>query len=1029
MSEKEKLEQAIAALEAQRSILGDEAVNTSISALREKLNSLEVRKTTEEQRKQVTVLFADISGFTAMSEKLDAEEVTGLINELWNRLDKTIIGHGGIIDKHIGDNVMALWGTAAARENDPERAVRAALSMQKEIEKLYEERKTGSAGLRLRIGINTGPVLLGKMGTTGEYTAMGDTVNTASRLEGKAPVGGILISHDTYRHIRGIFNVDKAQPIEVKGKSEPVRAYIVKGAKPRSFTMSSRGVEGIETRMVGRETELGILKNAFKDVIGTNTLRVVSIVGEAGIGKSRLLYEFENWLEIIPESVLYLKGRAAPEMQDVHYGIIRDMFAFRFKILESDSADTVREKLHAAISGAIGPDRTDVVGYFLGFDIQSDAVENLVGSSSFAQIATADLAMCLKWLINRPAVLFMEDIHWADNGSVKLLEQMAVSLEKFPLLIVTLARPSFYDRHPEWLKNMPWSTVMNLSLLSREDSGILVREILQKVDNIPEKLQKIIVEGAEGNPYYLEELIKMLLDDGVIVRGETWRIEPGRLENVNVPPTLTGVLQARLDSLPRNEKLILQRASVVGRLFWEAAVVMLESGALDENDEIPSLLDAVSKKELVFKRDRSAFEGTREYIFKHAILRDVTYETVLLKLRKIYHSRTASWLEQNMKERASEFLSLIARHYELAGETEKAADYLIRWSDDLYMVSAFNDAISALDRALAMLPEGDDIRKAGIHVKLGVAYRQISNYPEARKYSASGADLAEQAGDLRLKSEALCGVGWGYMGEGNYDSAEKHLREALNLAREYSYSDGIANAAHHLGDIAYRRGNTDEAGKFAEEALPIFRTNGDRQGEARTLRVMGFAELLKKNYDGAVEFHRKSKDICEETGDRWGIATAYINMGESIRKDGRFEEAVEYFKLAIPIAEEVGTPLSILICHLNIGSVYAEIGEAGLARHHLQKSITESYQIGALAITLEGLVAIALLHVKAGEHEKAARLIGFIESHPSFNAEIKQYSDAALKKIPAVIDSGELNRLKEEGRTTDINDLIASVSS
>src|SRR5512141_310435 len=301
MNEIQSLQQAIAWFESQRERLTDTThIDLALAALREKLLALEADSLdahTRQQRKQVTVLFADVSNFTPMAEMLDPEEVSGVIDGLWSRLDQAILDQGGRIDKHIGDAVMALFGAPTAREDDPERAVRAALQVQNEVESWKQEfvdsgshLQAQALGLRLRIGINTGPALIGTIGTTSEYTAIGDTVNLASRVETSAPAGAILMSHNTYRHVRGIFDVKALEPISVKGKSEPVQVYLVNGIRPRSFRVTTRGVEGIQTRTIGRESELAELQSAFHTTVTETKAHLINIVAEAGTGKSRLLY-------------------------------------------------------------------------------------------------------------------------------------------------------------------------------------------------------------------------------------------------------------------------------------------------------------------------------------------------------------------------------------------------------------------------------------------------------------------------------------------------------------------------------------------------------------------------------------------------------------------------------------------------------------------------------------------------------------------------------------------------------------------
>jgi len=744
MTEREQLEQAIAQLEAQRATLGDGVVDASIAALHDKLAALE---RTLEQRKQATILFADVSGYTAMSETMDAEEVSEVMNALWQRMDAAIVEHGGRIDKHTGDGVMALWGVDTARESDPERAIRAALAMQAAL----AEFKAGH-DINMRIGLSTGPVLLGTVGTTGEFSVIGDTVNLASRLEGAAPTGGVLISHDTYRHVRGLFDVLEQKPIQVKGKARPVQTYVVQRAKPRAFRLSTRGVAGIETRMVGRDAELIMLQNMYRDATEDAEVQVVTVVGDAGVGKSRLLYEFEKWIELLPEQVWRFEGRATPETEARPYGLIRRMFAHRFEILDSDSAAEVREKFRAGMAASLNSDQADLVGQLLGLDFSaSPAVQARLGRESFGEQATAHLVEYLQDRARGPMVIILEDIHWADDSSLDLLDYLVTVIPDMRLLVICLARPPLFERRPSWGEGREIHTRINLKPLSRRASRALVGEILQRAEGVPHELRDLIVEGAEGNPFYVEELIKMLIEDGVIVPGEEcWRVEMDRLAEVRVPPTLTGVLQARLDSLPPKEKMLLQRAAVVGRLFWDTAVAELQANeeiGLKE-EEITALLETVRDRELVFRRERSTFSGAEEYIFKHALLRDVAYERVLLKLRRVYHGQVARWLEGAAGERIGEYLGLIAGHYELAGEGEKAVEYLLRAGDQARLAYACQEASGYYHRALPLLEvQGRLDQAARTLMKLGLTYDLSFDFQGARQAYEQGFALWQRTGD------------------------------------------------------------------------------------------------------------------------------------------------------------------------------------------------------------------------------------------------------------------------------------------
>ena len=1050
--EREQLEQAIAVLEAQRATLGDAATDAALAGIRRRLQALD-RSHLKRQRKQITVLFADICGFTAMSESLDAEAVHEILNTFWDGLDHIIVEHGGTIDKHLGDGVMALWGAMMAHEDDPEWAVRAALAMQEEmtsfdvrLRELMDKLHLAplSEAIQMRVGLCTGPVLLGEVGATGEFSAIGDAVNLASRLQEAAPAGEVLIAHSTYNQVRGIFDVLAQTPLFIKGKVESVQAYLVQGVKPRAFRMRTRGVEGFETNMVGRDAEMQLLQNAYDIAAKHHITQVITVIGEAGVGKSRLLYEFENWLDLLPESIFYLKGRATPEMQAMPYSILRNIFAYRFDIRESDDAATVLEKFRAGMSPILTPDQADLVGQMVGFDMQhagSAAVLNLLGSDSFRSLAQAHCVTYMRAIAQAPTVIFLEDIHWADDRSLDLLEHIIATLPDVSLLIVSLTRPSLFESRPQWGTDVvvpeeiaPHPTFRRLPLepLSWKDSNTLVTQILRKLDVIPQSLCDVIIEGAEGNPYYMEELIKVLIDDGVIMRGEErWRAEEVRLKSLRVPPTLTGVLQARLDSLPHAEREVLQRASVMGRLFWDAAVADLlsEGNTVVTPTQIEELLQALTKRELVFRRAHSTFQGTNEYIFKHAILRDVTYETVLLQKRRLYHTRVARWLEAHAGERLGEYLSLIAGHYELAGKMAQAADYLLRAGMAARSISAYHDAINTFEHALSLLPEEETSRRGTLHAQLGYAYRQVSDYPTAMRHLEAGLSLARSNNDTSTEVAALNGLGWALMGQGKYEDARPYLNKALTLARAVHDWRGVALALHHLGDVAYRQGQSDEAARYAWECLALYRNLKDQQGIAGAFRILGFVSYMRGQYADAVRHHEESRRIYADIGDRWGVATGYINLGETARRQGQFAEAAHYYEQSLPFFKEIDNRFGATIALLNLGHAYNGLEDLPTAWTYFRKSLAQSYALGSLAIVLECLVGIVWVQAKRGQAVPAAELLGLVQNHPDYNAEIAQFIPAILELLRPALPKVELEAALTRGATLDLDAILAALNA
>ncbi|MBC8449782.1 MAG: tetratricopeptide repeat protein, partial [Chloroflexi bacterium] len=841
---------------------------------------------------------------------------------------------------------------------------------------VHLERQRGLAGFSVRVGINTGLVVVGEVGSDlrVEYTAMGDAVNLAARMEQAAPEGSVLITHDTYRHVRGVFDVLPQEPLLVKGKRDPVQTYIVLQAKPRAFRLGERGLEGIETRMVGRDAQLLTLQGFYEDAIEDAVTHVVTIAGEAGVGKTRLMDEFLQWGELRPETFYYFKGRAASTTQTVPYSPWRDMLSYRFQILESDSAATALQKFRAGMAGVLEPEKADLVGQMVGFDFSaSPAVATLLGSPNFGQLARAYLVQYVRGLVaQQPLVMLLEDLQWADDSSLDLVAHLAAEVAQAPLLIVGAARPTLFERRPNWGEGQEAYSRLDLKPLSKRATRALVEEILQKLPEVPESVRELVVEGAEGNPYYVEELIKMLIEDGVIVPGEeAWAVQLERLAQVRVPPTLTGILQARLDTLPREEKEVLQRASVVGRLFWDSAVREL-AGDTEDAGEIEPLLDSLREREMVFRREQSSFAGSAEYTFKHSILRDVTYETVLLRVRRRYHAQVAAWLEVHAGERLGEYLGLIGRHYELAGEGEKAADYLRRSADEAFKVSAFRDAQSAFQRALRLLPQTCQAQRAVLLVRLGQAQIRLSEFAGATGELQAGLALARAAGDRVTETAALCGLGEVAWQQGSFDSASGYLREGLSLARVCGDVAGQALAAQHLARVAWLQGQYEGAMRSAEESRALYEQAGDRQGVIAAQNELGITAVHQERFDEARRFFAANLVQAREMGDRRAEAQALNNLGQVAFEQGEYEQALTYYKQALAIMEEVGDRWAVGLMLSNLGLACVEQSRDGAAWGYLRQALQDSLAVQDLPHVLCTLTGVAKLQARAGQQQRAA---------------------------------------------------------
>src|SRR5687767_6474205 len=455
------------------------------------------------------------------------------------------------------------------------------------------------------------------------------------------------------------------------------------------------------------------------------------------------------------------------------------------------------------LSKLVSEERTSLIGELLGFDfsespfvrgIRKDARQ--IRERSFNSIAQLFTELTL----DSPVVLLLDDIHWADSGSLDLIEYLAKLEITLPVFILCAARSSLDESHPNWGSNFPLSTTITIRSLDIDASRELVSQILRNVSDLPYEFVETVAKNAEGNPFYLEELIKVLIEDGVIVKGDDiWQIVPHRIMQLRVPATLTGVLQARLDRLPSRENEVLERAAVIGRTFWDTAVAAIHPSepapVLTDGEEVHSALSALRNKELVFSHSPSTFASAEEFIFKHTILREVTYERVLKAKRKLYHRMAAEWLIQQSGERIDEYLGLIAQHYELAGDTSNAVEFLERAADQSMRLSAYREALSASERSLAILASSEDknpAMRARLLLTIGVAHLWLTDHATATARFEECIALARTIHDKGLESKALARLGRIGLEQGKFAQAEENLQNSLSIAQELNDIDVIA---------------------------------------------------------------------------------------------------------------------------------------------------------------------------------------------------------------------------------------------
>jgi len=962
------VEVAIAALEGQRATLGGDVVDTAVAPLRERRQAL-LSQEVAEARKLVTVLFADLVDFTTISRQLDAEDTKEVVQACFSRWHQVIVSNGGVVEKFIGDSVMAVFGLHQSWEDDAERALRAALAMTSALRQLNEDvgRRFGLE-LHMRVGIDSGEVVISTLGERPghEFVAVGPTVNRASRLQSAAPTDRVLISTDTHRLVRGAFSVEPLRGLVLKGIDGPVDGFLVVSERPRGFRMDrAAAVGGLDTRTVGRDVELTFLQERLWDVVDDGQWRVVTIVGDAGLGKSRLLLEFDAWLGARPEPIWWFRGRASHSGQNRANALLRDVIATRMDLHESDVPATIRDKLQKGFGGAFGDgddlrDRADVVGAWLGFDLGVEATAVPADPQSLRDRGTSVLAEYFASLgRTAPVIILLEDLHWADDGSLRWLDAADTTLRNAPVLVVATTRPSLIEERPRWAEGLGHHVRLSLNPLSRREVRSLVRQLLQRVEEPPAALIDLVVSAADGNPFYVEELVTWFIDTGVIVPGEPhWRVATELLGSLLVPSTLKGVLQARLDALGAVERQLLQRASVVGRVFWDDAVTHLGSAA---SPDAHRALDELRRRDIVLEREVSVFASSREFIFKHALLRDVAYDSVLRAHRRRYHRRAATWLisVSSPNAREDEFASLIGEHLDRADDPEAARWYL-RAGAQGARVFALDEATRLLGRAEEVAPREDvALRFDILAAREDVLERRGHRAGQARDLEAM-AHLVQQLGDARRTITLLLGQSRSFFEQSDYvATADRAIREAAEAGLASEEVEG------HLwrGKALTWSNDNVAARKSLTTALELGRQAQRPSLVGESLRYLSMVANNAGDYSVALERVREAREVFAESGDIEAESMAMAQYATTCFNMGRIDEAGEVFEQVLPIFQRSRHVYRQSVVVGNLASIACQQGRLAQSLRLAGEAIDiarrlDDQEATAVNLTVKGVVEL-----------------------------------------------------------------------
>src|SRR5262245_7278186 len=803
------------------------------------------RTALEGERKQVTVLFADVSGFTALSEQLDPEEVHHLMNRAFALMLGEVHRYEGTINQLLGDGVMALFGAPIAHEDHAQRAVHAALGMQRVLQGYGAElQRTQGIVFGVRLGLNTGLVVVASIGDNlrMDYTAVGDTTNLAARMLHVAEPGQIVIAEETHRAVRGYFVTQPLGVQAIKGKAEPVNAYEVVRARGRRTRLEVGAERGL-TPFVGREPELTLLQERWAEARAGRG-QVVCLMGEAGIGKSRLLLEFRR--RLADEPVTWLTGRCISYGKEMAYLPIIDLLKHTFQVEEGDDDATISAKIEqgmVALGEALQPAIPHVKS-LLSVPPGDAAVLRLDAQQRRLKLFEALRAMALHGGQLRPLVLVVEDLHWIDKTSEEVLLHLADSIPTARVLLLVTYRPGY--QHP--FGERTYTTRIGLRTLSDHDSLRLAAGMLAMAE-FPPELRDLIVRKAEGNPFFLEEVLKSLLEVGALRQRDGRYVLTKPIAEIYVPDTIQDVIMARIDRLEEVPKRALQLAAVIGREF----TVRLLERISDVKAQLEHFLQELKVLEFIYER---SFYPELAYMFKHALIHDVAYNSLLMQRRKELHRLVAMAIEEPYAERLPESYEMLAYHYERGEVWEKALEYLVKAGQKAQQAYANQEALAHYNRALdtcERLGEGvEPATRMTIYAGKGAVHFLLSEFRASIEAHQRLLETARQLGDRNKEAEALHQIGFGFFYAHEFEQALEFSYQAQALATEMGNQNILAASLFVIAQVHAVTGKLDEATHCVEEALRVSRMAGEKGREGFNLTLLGQLYSWKGEYEQAL---------------------------------------------------------------------------------------------------------------------------------------------------------------------------------
>jgi class 3 adenylate cyclase/tetratricopeptide (TPR) repeat protein len=890
----------------------------------------------EGERKQVTVMFCDMEGYTSLTEKLGPEEAYSMMDQVYEILIHKVHDYEGTVNELTGDGIMALFGAPIALEDAPQRAIRSALAIHREMSKFSDQLKSESKIhlIKMRIGIHTGPVVVGTLGNDlrVEFKAVGDTVNLASRMESLAEPGTTFVTEDTFKLTEGFFRFEALGEKQIKGKEEPIKVYQVIAPSTRRTRFDVSAERGL-TPLVGRERELELLLDGFERA-KSGKGQAFSILSEAGVGKSRLLYEFRK--TIVNQDITFLEGKCLSYSRGVAYHPVIDILKSNFDIHEGEGDQEIREKVKRGLR-LIGVDEPSTLPYLLELLSVKDSGIDQISMSPEAKkdrIIEAIKRIVLRGSEIRPLVMAFEDLHWLDKSSEDVLRSHLESIPGSRVLLIFTYRPEFV--HTWGAKS--YHNQLTLHRLSNRESLEMVTSILGTRE-IERTLEELILEKTEGVPFFIEEFIKSLKDLKIIERKEDVYRLTKDAQQLTIPSTIQDVIMARVDSLPEGAKEVLQTGSVIEREFSYQLINRVIG--LPEK-ELLSHLSVLKDSELLYER---GIYPQSNYIFKHALTREVVYDSILAKRKKKFHEEIGNAIEGLYKDNLSELYEVLAEHYFLSENYSESAEYSKLAGRKAEKTASLIDAIIHTKKRVASLerlPQTDDVQKQIIdaRVALGLYMAQMNYNAEAKEAIDPVVDLAIRHDYKRRLCQIYTIIGPYYcFVEENYSEAFKAFEKALKISEEVKDILTSVLASFWFGCALGFNCEFEKASNYFKRSLDINLAAKNLWGIAVMKSVLAyFSYYLHGKIDLGFQTTQEAVRIAEESGDIYSKAMAYANYGVSCYGKGLLEEAEKHLLKGLEFCERINFHAWNGCARLHLGETYFEMGDFLRSKEHYEKA-------------------------------------------------------------------------------------------